>query len=309
MFADAKPSEAIQKHELPGLSVACLLPIMEGKEFLDVPIKQYKEYKPRNRVNPARALKEWLAEEREKGLIIAGFSLSRTQTAAARFGLDLIEELPDTRVEPHHNSFRLFFGDEPIDFAQAVALIYYNFAMNLAILRASCHAPEGHKKFVVFMDRFPGASAGDIPRGQRVPTTQGMKFIQFIREHSKTAIEIDKTNAESGIEYKSKTLAWWRPSPEEEWITGKGHPHFVIADWFVAAALAHEFEQEFIETYPHKPTGEGTAKALIELFHEFKRFSIWSIADDNTLAHIVSNEKQWTVSVEAREFIMSRAEQ
>ena len=123
LFADAKPSESIQPHELPGLSVACLLAIKKGEEILKVPVKQYKDYKPQNRSTRARELSTWLEKERNNGLIISGFLLSRTQQAAARYGLDLIEELPDTRVEQHYESYRLYFGEEEIDFAQAVALI------------------------------------------------------------------------------------------------------------------------------------------------------------------------------------------
>jgi len=308
LFADAKPSESIQKHELPGLAVACILAIKEGKEMLDVPIKQYKDYSAHNKANRARELTEWLRDERDQGLIISGFSLERTQKAAARFGLDLIEELPDTHVETHYQSYRLHFGNEKIDFAQAVALIYYNLAVSFAILYASNHAPAENKRFLVFMDRFPGASPGQMEPGQTAPKTQGMKFVEFIRERSPTGIGIDKENATRDIKYQSTTLEWWRRSPDDEYKEGKTHPHFSLADWLAGSALARAFEKEFVDSYPVKSKAEDTAKALIELHKEFKNFSIWGIGDDATLDHIVSSEKQWVIPDDARKFILSRAE-
>jgi hypothetical protein len=308
LFADAKPSESIQPHEMPGLSVACLLPIKKGEEILKVPVKQYKDYKPKNRAARAHELKDWLKEERNKGLIISGFLLSRTQLAAARYGLDLIEELPDTRVEKHYETYRLYFGEEEIDFAQAVALIYYTFVVNFAVLRASNHATPEHRKFLVFMDRFPGASAGELAPRQSAPKTQGMKFIEFIRARAETAIEIDKANAERNIDYKVTTLEWWRESSNDAYKAGKTHPHFSLTDWLAAAALAREFKTEFIASYPNSAKAEETAIALIELYDEFKKFSIWEIVDDATLNHIVSNKKLWSVPETARHFILQRAE-
>ena len=44
LYVDAKPSESIQKHELPGLGVAAIFVYGKGTTTVDVPIKQYKEY-------------------------------------------------------------------------------------------------------------------------------------------------------------------------------------------------------------------------------------------------------------------------
>lgn len=307
LFADAKPSESIQPHELPGMSVACLLAIKKGEEILKVPVKQYKDYAFRNKAARARELTDWLKKERNNGLIISGFLLSRTQQAAARYGLDLIEELPEARVEPHYNSFRLHFGEEQIDFAQAVALIYYTFVINFAVLCASNHAQHDHRKFVVFMDRFPGASTGDIMPGQSAPETQGVKFIKFIRARSKTNIEIDKANAEKNINCKFTTLEWWSASQKDKLQTGKTHPHFSLVDWLTVAASAQEFKTEFMASHQNSAKAEDTAIALTELYDEFKKFSIWEIADDATLNHLVSNEKLWLVPETARQFILQRA--
>ncbi len=308
LYADAKPSESIQLHELPGLAVACLCPVKEGVNVLAVPVKQFKAYRPRQRERRASELSSWLATERSEGLKISGCVVARTQTAAARFGLDLIEELPDTRVEKHHGSFRLYFGGEPIDFPHAVALIYYSFAVNFAILPTAKDAPDGRKRLVVYMDRFQGPSAGVVQPGQHAPTTPGMKFIRFARERSQTWIEIDEANKERGIEYDTKTLDWWRSSSQGNWEPGKEHPHFALTDWFVASALAHGFEQEFINYLPNKKTARATTRELLALYAEFRKFNIWSFEEDEVLNHLVSEEKQWEVSAEARQFIMNRAE-
>jgi len=45
-YADAKPSESIQKHELPALAVAVAFPYKPGEEVLNLPIKQYKGLRP-----------------------------------------------------------------------------------------------------------------------------------------------------------------------------------------------------------------------------------------------------------------------
>jgi hypothetical protein len=43
-YADAKPSETIKRHDLPGLAVAVVFPYKPGEEMLRLPIKQYKDY-------------------------------------------------------------------------------------------------------------------------------------------------------------------------------------------------------------------------------------------------------------------------
>jgi len=136
-FADAKPSESIQQHELPGLVVSVVFPHRPGIDLLNCPVKQYKDYDSTRKAARASELASWLATQKQNGLVLSGFFLVYTQFAAATFGLDFIEELPDTHVEPHYDTYRLFFGDDYIDFAQAIALGYYYFAINLGVLFAS----------------------------------------------------------------------------------------------------------------------------------------------------------------------------
>jgi hypothetical protein len=128
LYVDAKPSESIQKHELPGLGVAAIFVHGKDTTTVDVPIKQYKEYDRSEKAAIALKLRDWMQAERENNnLVIVGFMNALDQRAAARLGLDLIEELPDTRIEKHYDQYRLNFGNEYIDFSHAVALLYYMF--------------------------------------------------------------------------------------------------------------------------------------------------------------------------------------
>ena len=313
MFADAAPSEAIQPHDLPGLAVACLLIHQNGVPIVNVPlVKQYKDWNPKTRDVAAVELTRWLADQRENcGLTIAGFSVARTQQAAARYGLELIEELPDTRVEEHHGKFRLHFGDRHVSFSQAIALVYYNFPLNMGILRAAKKINPEMRQILVLMDRFPAASSGNLQPGERSEMTPGMHFMRFLRGNTATSIGIEKNNSEMGISYEMSTLDWWRFNAEDpEDKPGKKHPHFTLVDWYVASSLAHEFPDEFVSSYPRQAKAEVVKNALCDLYDEFKKFDIWSIADDNTLDHIRANAdgKHWTVPDDARDFIMNLAE-
>jgi hypothetical protein len=68
-FADAKPSEAIQKHSLPGLAVAVVFILNQVEAVLPVPVKQYKDYKPGQKDKRARELAEWLIMQKQRGLL------------------------------------------------------------------------------------------------------------------------------------------------------------------------------------------------------------------------------------------------
>ncbi len=96
---------------------------------------------------------------------------AHTQVAAATIGLELIEELPNTSVERHYDTYRLYFDDEYIDFAQAVALEYYFFTISFGILRAGTRIPPKHRKLFLAMDRFPGAETNDAEPGEPIPPT------------------------------------------------------------------------------------------------------------------------------------------
>lgn len=306
-YADAKPSESIQKHDLPGLAVAVAFPHKPGEEVLQPPIKQYKDYKPRQKAGRARQLAEWLITQKELGLVLTGFVHAHTQIAAATLGLELIEELPSTRVERHYDTYRLSFDDEYVDFAQAVALEYYFFTISFGILRAATRIQPEHRKLFVAMDRFPGADTNDAEPGEPIPPTQGAKFIEFVQTRSKTGMGLVENNRSIDLESNLGSLDWWKWKDEDTWNKGKSHPHFVLPDWFAAAAIAREFYDDFVATFDNERIGIEAADALEELYNVFKTFDFWSM-DGNVLSHIKAAEKLWNVPDDAREFILARAE-
>jgi hypothetical protein len=306
-YADAKPSEAIQKHELPGLAVAVAFPYKSGDEILDLPVKQYKDYKSNQKADRARKLAEWLTTQKRLGLVLAGFVHAHTQIDAATLGLDLIEELPFASVEPHYDTFRLHFDGEHVDFAQAVALGYYFFTISFGILRAATRLPPAHRKLLVAMDRFPDADTNDAEPGKPIPLTQGAKFIEYFCTRSKTGVGIAEENKSIGIESNLGHLAWWQQKGSSTWNKGKSHPHFVLPDWLVTSAIAHEFRNDFVATFSKERIGNETADALEELYDAFKTFDLWSM-DGSVLSHIRTTERLWTIPNNAREFILARAE-
>lgn len=308
-YADAKPSESIQKHELPGLAVAVVFPHKPGEEVLKLPIKQYKVYDSKQKAKRARQLSEWLTSQKKLGLVLTGFVYAHTQLAAAEYGLELIEELPATRVECHHDTFRLFFGNEHIDFAQAVALEYYFFAISLGILRAAGRLPQEHRKLFVAMDRFPGTDTNNTEPGNPIPSTQGAKFVEYIQTQSKTGMGIRENNNSNNLESNFGSLDWWKWKNSDVWSKGKNHPHFVLPDWLAAAAIAHEFRDDFIASFANKRIGNEAADALGGLYDVFKTFSFWSMSmEGNVLSHLRADEKLWNVPDDAREFILARTE-
>ena len=100
---------------------------------------------------------EWLAQQKDEGLLLAGFCTVSTQEEAARHGLSLIEELPDTGVEAHYDAYRLTFRNDRVDFANAVALEHYWTTLHFAALRAATRVPEGPKRIAIH---------GPIPRSR-----------------------------------------------------------------------------------------------------------------------------------------------
>lgn len=306
-YADAKPSESIQKHELPGLAVAVVFPHKPGEEVLELPIKQYKEYDRRQKAGRARQLSEWLASQKELGLVLTGFAHAHTQLAAATLGLELIEELPATRIERHHGTFRLFFENEHIDFAQAVALEYYFLTMSFGILRAATRIPQEHRKLFVVMDRFPGTDTNNTVPGKPIPSTQGAKFVWYIRTRSKTGMAMLEENKSINLEGNLGTFDWWTWRNSDAWNKGKNHPHFVLPDWLVVAAIAREFRDDFIASFANKRIGNEAADALGGLYDVFKTFDLWSM-DGSVLSHLRAAEKLWNVPDDAREFILARTE-
>lgn len=315
LYGDAKPSESIQKHELPGLGVAAIFVYGKDTTTVDVPIKQYKDYNRSEKAGKALELKEWMKGEREKkNLAIVGFMNALDQNAAARLGLDLIEELPNTRIEKHYDQYRLYFGEEYIDFAQAVALVYYLSTVSFAILRVASSIDEAHREHMIaLLDRFPDGSKGKFVPGKKAPTTQGMKFVHFLKANAKTFVGIDAENKASGIAYRPDTLEGWKRKVGEEWRDPKTHPHFTLVDWLVAAAISHRFPEKFVEEFKttklgkKKRNAEDTQEALEQLYQEFKKHTIFEIADERTLGMIRSDTKQWEVPNKAKQFIYKRA--
>ena len=271
--------------------------------MLEVPVRQYKEYSLWQKADRARRLAEWLAAQKERGLTLTGFVHAHTQCAAAQLGLELIEELPNTRVEPHYDTYRLFFDNEHIDFAQAVALQYYLFTVYFGVLRAALRMPPQHRKLYIAMDRFPGAGTGDAEPGELIPQTQGAKFVEYSRTRSKTGMEILEKNNSENIESTFGSIDWWKRRENDPWNEGKSHPHFVLPDWLAAAAIIRNFREDFVAA---NPSGNVIADALEELHDVFKTFEFWSM-DANVLPHIRANEKLWEVPDDAREFILARA--
>ncbi|MFN0194587.1 MAG: hypothetical protein ACKVP5_21860 [Aestuariivirga sp.] len=308
-YADAKPSEAIQKHELPGLAVAAVFPHHPNGGVLELPVKQYKDYKPRNKGRRAVQLANWLDEQKKIGLVLSGFVQAHNQLAAAKFGLELVEELPETRVKAHFGKYRLFFGSEYIDFSEAIALEYYLFTIMLGILRARTRLKQDSVTLSLMMDRFPGTSTSmaQTEPGKPLLRTQGAKFIDFIRQRSDTGIYIEAENKTIGLKSEFGTIDWWKPASEGKWREGKTHAHFVLPDWAAAAAIANEFCKEFISTFKNEAHGIDAADGLVKLYNTLKSFDLWSL-EANALLHIRAGKKLWSVHDAAREFILARAE-
>jgi hypothetical protein len=305
-YADAKPSESIQKHELPGIAVAVVFPYLHGDQVLYPPVKQFKDYKPRVKGSRAREFADWLQKQKSCGFTLRGFFHAHHRNAAAALGLDLIQELPDTHVEKHHDKYRLFFGKEYIDFAQAVALEYYFFTISFGILRAGMSLPASHRKLFLAMDRFPGRDTEGAPPGTPLPPTQGAKLLEFIRRYSETGIGIEKKNASANLQVKLGTIDGWKRNGVQAWEKGKTHPSFTIADWLAAAAIAHAFPGELANSFEKEKEGQNALDGLRELYAAFKSFDLWSM-EANVLPYIRAETKIWEVPQEARDFILERA--
>jgi len=305
-YADAKPSEAIQSHELPGLAVAVVFPGKPDTEFLATPVKQYKEFEEKAKGKAARSLAQWLREQSAEGLQLTGFFQVANQVAAATMGLSLLEELPNTRVEPHFDTYRLHFEDDHVDFAQAIALEYYEFTISLGVLRAGLSIPREYRKLFVAMDRFPGRSPENVTPGVALEPTPGARFLKFVRERSSTGQHIRRENESIGLNSTLGTIDWWRPDSKQEWRLGKSHPHFVLPDWLAAAALARIYPTEFAGAFVRHRVGEDAVDGLGELYSTFKCFDLWSTSD--SASYIKGGVQAWTVPDDARAFILDRAE-
>lgn len=304
-YADAKPSESIQPHAIPGIAVAVVFPYCRGNKEITPPLRQYKDYSQRQKATKARHLIDWLEEQRKEGLRLAGFSNTHTQQKAALMGLDLLQELPDSNVVPDYDSFRLNFGSHTIDLAQAVALQYYLFTIEIGILRAGTLLPQTQRHLRVLMDRFPATRPSDPTPGQPLPATPGQRLLQFTKSRASTWREIAKENQSIGLCSEFASLDWWQPDEGAAPRKGGTHPLFALPDWLCAAALADEFPDEYALSFNRHQVGLKATEALSELFAAFKEFDIWSMT--KAVDHIVASETHWTVPDDVRDFIFDRA--
>ena len=96
-YADAKPSEAIQPHQLPGLAVAVVFPGKPGTDLIELPIKQFKDYKPKAKGNAARRVgADTVDGLRELYATFKSFDLwSTTNSAGYIRGATQIWSVPD----------------------------------------------------------------------------------------------------------------------------------------------------------------------------------------------------------------------
>ncbi len=248
----------------------------------------------------------WLVGQKQEDLVLTGFFQVDTQVHAANLGMDFLEELPETRVEAHYATFRLYFGEDHIDFAQAVALEYYFLTINFGLLRAGLNLRPEDRTLFVAMDRFPGKSPDNAVPGQQLPATQGSKFLDFIRRRSSTGIHIEQENSTINMTTNLGILDWWKPRNELEWRNGKSHPHFTLPDW-LAAALADAYPDEFAASSSFKKPEEGAdaVAGLTELYKAFKLYDLWSAT--GVAPHLQPAERRWTVPTDAREFILACA--
>jgi hypothetical protein len=238
------------------------------------------------------------------GLHLTAFLLVQDQVAAATYGLDLLEELPTTRVESHYDSYRLFFGSDHIDISQAVALEYYEMAISLGVLRAASMVPLEYRTLCVMMDRFPGQSPECAIPGESVASTPGARFLHFVRQHTATAQHIQREQSALGVNAVLSTLDWWQRPGSTQWQAGKTHPHFVLPDWLAAAALAEFYPDEVASSFPNASAGADAVSGLRELYTAFQRFDIWSLTGVEMLK---SGSKHWSVPDAVRTFVLNRA--
>lgn len=304
-YSDTKPSESIQRHDLPGLGIAATF-VLHPNQNIIPPIRQFKYYSSKNKAKVADKFSEWLTQEKENGLIISGIMHAHQQKSAAKLGLEIIEELPDCEVIAHHKKYRLKFAGEFVDFKQATAIAFYLFTICFGMQFACHRLPKGMRRVILAMDRFPGQRADYSTRGQAPTVTQGHKFLNYVVDRSATYQGLKKINNEARQAFIMGHLGWWRDKRNGAWRKGKDHPFFAFPDWAAAAAIANEFGDELASSYPRKSIGKEIAYSLANLHSTFKAFDLWSM-DANVPPMIRTSEKLWNVPNEARQFIFDHA--
>ncbi|MGD1932469.1 MAG: hypothetical protein ACFB12_26550 [Leptolyngbyaceae cyanobacterium] len=300
-FADCRPSESIQAHELPGLAVSVVF-CTGGLESLN--LKQYKDYPIRKKAKAIDRLFMWLSARKTNGDRLVGAVNVHQQITAATLGMEMIEEIEGATVEKAYDSYKLKYDLGRIDLAHAVALQYYLFTISFGLLRAETVSQGIFDLILVCMDRFPGCSTNGTRPGEPLPPTDGIKFIRYVRNKTETGIYIQNADLETGCRTELTSLDWYRPSPSLDWKEGKKHPGFILPDWLCAAAVAHHYPEQTCQWINHR-SAEAICGKLSALYDLFKSFDFYSF-DEESLYHIRSGTKKWSFPDEARTYVLSR---
>lgn len=308
-YADAKPSESVFDLSLPAMAVAVVFPFKPNEDHLEPPVKQYKdESGAKKTARAADELANWLTKQQKEGLKMRGFIHCHSQASVAELGMNLIEELPSTRVEPHYDSYRLYFGSEHLDFGQAIALGYYFLTMSCGIAIAGKGMAKKGRKLLLLMDRFPGVESGEEQPGDPSPPAQGEKFLDYFLTQSTTGRGLEENNRLAGIDHRFGALKWWKKKTESVMKKGKTHPHFLLPDWLAAANIAESHPNEMAATFGKKAASKRAVEALRRLNTVFRSFSLVSI-DEGLLQRLRCEEKVWNIPDEIREDVVHRATQ
>lgn len=297
-FSDASPSEVISlKKEV--LSVATLFRFSDSTEAIP-PVGQYKSVSQARKALEAGRLREWMLRERHEGLNLVGMVNVLRQADAARYGIDMLEELPDVRVsQVAEGSFRLHFGHRHVNMTVAIALIYYWTTVRFGALRMASHLPKG-SRLIVNMDRFPGPSPATKIPGIELSKTAGQWFIDYLEMNSKTGQDLQAESASGGFSVQFTTLSWWRPTGGLSLFNeGKTHPHFTFPDWLTQAAIATSFPDTYLQGFNHRNHGVKALDEMTALRSEFARHDIWSM--DEVFEYLRPAERRWSVPDEVRE--------
>ena len=298
-FSDASPSEVISNKQ-DVLAIAALFPLTASGETLDPPVQQYKAVAQNRKAAKAKILAAWLAKTKRDGALVPGMVNVLTQADAARYGLDLLEELPDTHViEIAPGKCRLYFGKRHINMMVAVALIYYWTTAHFAALRASGHVPKG-ADLIVCMDRFPGPSPKHKTPGIPYPKSAGHWFIDYLQQHTETGQHIQSETASGDFSVDLANLSWWRANDWSLWVEGKKHPHFILPDWVGQSAIAANFPDVYVRQFNRIDDGETALDEMVKLPKAFRAHNVWAMGD-SVFEHLRPAQRRWTVPDEVKE--------
>lgn len=304
-FSDASPSEVISAGSAI-LAVAALFPSSVNGEIAQPPVRQYKDVRQRSKAAAAKRLGEWLDEQRDAGFRMPGMVNVIRQESAARFGLELLEELPDARIEQVADSkYRLHFGARHISLGHAVALVYYWTTAHFGGLRAAKAVPVG-ARLIVCMDRFPGPSPGHRSPTIPKPRTAGHFFIDHLEKHTATGQGRASEMTEMRKRIVLANMSSWQPDRLALPVDAKDHPYFLLPDWLAQAATAVTFPDEFRRGIRREGDRNEIIPSMQRLRDAFGRFQIWTM-DDSVFEHLRPAERQWELPAQVRDEIMTLA--